>query len=252
MKAVNLIPQTERRGGSAVSRSGGGAYLVLGTLAALVLMMGVYALEGGKIGSKQAEAAQSTKEAVALEAKADALSQYSAFADLKNKRVDTVTEIAGERFDWSDTLHDLARVIPPNTWLTCLRGTVTPDVAASACGGGGTGASVRAAIAQPAMELTGCTTSQPAVARMMAKMRNINNVTRVSLTSSEKLDQAAGSTSGGDSSGDSSDCRQGNDQFPQFEMVVFFKPLPGQASTAAAASGAAAPTATTSTTGASQ
>lgn len=250
MKAVNLIPETERRGGTAVSRSGGGAYLVLGTLAALVLMMAVYALEGGKIGSKQAEAAQSTQEATALEAKAASLQQYTSFADLKNKRVDTVTEIAGERFDWSNTLHDLARVIPPNTWLTCLRGTVTPAVATASCGGGTT-TTVRTAIAAPAVEITGCTTSQPGVARMMAKMRNMDDVTRVTLTASEKLDQDAGAATSGDSSGDASDCRQGNDQFPQFQIIVFFKPLPGQA-TATAATGAPAPTSTTSTTGGTQ
>lgn len=251
MKAVNLIPQTERRGGSAVSRSGGGAYLVLGTLAALVLMMAVYALEGGKIGSKQAEAAQSTQQAAALEAKADALSKYTAFADLKNKRVDTVTEIAGERFDWSNTLHDLARVIPPNTWLTCLRGTVSPAINTDSCGGGNSN-SVRAAIQAPAIEILGCTTSQPGVARMMAKMRNIDDVTRVTLTSSEKLEDASGNAASGDSAGDASDCRQGNDQNPKFEIVVFFKPLPGQAAAAAAATGVVAPTSTTSTTGGTQ
>ena len=248
MKAVNLIPQTERRGRSAVSRSGGGAYLVLGTLAALVLMMAVYVTEGGKIGSKQAEAAQSVNEATALEAKADSMQKYTSFAELKDKRVDTVTEIAGERFDWSNTLHDLARVIPPNTWLTCLRGTVSPAVSTTSCGGGST-STVRTAIASPAVEITGCTTSQPGVARMMAKMRNIDDVTRVTLTSSEKLDQAAGAAASGDSSGDTSDCRQGNDQYPQFAIVVFFKPLPGQAAAAAATAGVAAPTSTTSTTG---
>lgn len=128
MKAVNLIPRAERRGTSAISRSGGGAYLVLGTLAALVLMMSVYALEGNRIGSKKAEAVQANQEAAALEAKAAELAQYSTFAQLKDKRFETVSSIANSRFDWSNTLHDLARVIPPNTWLTTLRGTVSPGV----------------------------------------------------------------------------------------------------------------------------
>lgn len=248
MKAVNLIPPRERRGVTAVSRSGGGAYLVLGTLAALVLMMAVYALEGGKIDTKQAEAAQSTQEAAALEAKASSLSQYSAFAALKDKRIQTVSDIAKSRFDWSNTLHDLARVIPPNTWLTSLTGTVSPSVTVSTGGGGGGGgASVRSAIEAPAIEISGCTTSQPAVARMMAKMRNLDDVDRVTLTSSEKTAAASGSAGG---SSDSSSASQGCDaaaaEYPHFQMVVFFKPLEGQ-TTSQTAPAAAAPT-----TGASQ
>lgn len=243
MKAVNLIPQTERRGGSAVSRSGGGAYLVLGTLAALVLMMAVYALEGGKIGTKQAEAVESNKQAMVLEAKAASMSQYTSFAELKNKRIDTVAGIAESRFDWSNTLHDLARVIPPNTWLTNLKGTVDPTVTVE--GAGGSSASVRSAIAAPAIEMTGCTTSQPAVARMMAKMRNLDGAVRVTLTSSEKNEQ---SSSGGGDSASGGDCRGGSDQYPQFSIVIFFEPLPGQG-VAATPAAAAAPT---SATGASQ
>ena len=238
MKAVNLIPQKERRGGSAASRSGGGAYFVLGTLAALVLMMAVYALEGGKIGTKRAEAVETNRQAEVLEAKAASMSQYTSFAELKNKRIDTVAGIAESRFDWSNTLHDLARVIPPNTWLTSLTGTVDPSVTVE---GGSAGGPVRAAITSPAIEMTGCTTSQPAVARMMAKMRNLDDVVRVTLTSSEKNEQASGDAGAG------GDCRGGSDQYPKFSIVIFFEPMPGQGA-------APAPAATPSTpsTGAGQ
>lgn len=246
MKAVNLIPGAERRGATAISRAGGGAYLVLGTLAALVLMLAVYAIEGNRIDNKQAQAAQANQEAAAIEAQAAELSQYSTFAQLRDKRFETVSSIANSRFDWSNTLHDLARVIPPNTWLTTLRGTVSPGVNVE---GGGGGSGVRAAIQAPAIEISGCTTSHPAVARMMARMRLMDGVTRVTLTSSEKADTAPAAGGAGDSSADSSDCRAGSDQYPRFEIVVFFRP-PAPATQTPAATAAA--TTTTPTPGASQ
>jgi Tfp pilus assembly protein PilN len=245
MKAVNLIPVEERRGGGAVSRSGGGAYLVLGTLAALVLMMGVYAFEGGKIGTKQAEASQANSQAQAIEAKASTLSEYADFADLKNKRIETVSSLAKSRFDWANTLHNLARVIPPNTWLVSLRGTVNPAVSVE--GGGGGSSSVRSAVQAPAIEISGCTTSQPAVARMMARMRLIDNVDRVTLTSSEKNDSTTGAA--GDSASGSGDCTGGSDEYPKFELVVFFDPITTATGQTAAATPAATPATTTPAAG---
>lgn len=238
MKAVNLIPRDSRRGSGAGNRSGGGAYLVLGVLAGLVLLLSVYAIEGSRIGDRRAEAAQVRAQADARNAQAKELASYTAFASLRTRRVQTVTDIAESRFDWSRSLRDLARAIPPNTWLTSLTGTVSPGVSVN---GGATG-SLRGAVQAPAIDLSGCTTSQTAVARMMARMRLIDGVERVSLSSSAK-----GEGGGGGGGGDT--CAS-NPRYPTFQMTVFFEPLP-EASPAAQATApqqAAATTDTTATT----
>lgn len=67
---------------------------------------------------------------------------------------------------------------------------------------------------------------------MMARMRMMDDVTRVTLTSSEKLEQASGQTGG-----DGGDCRGGSDVYPKFEIVVFFKPPAATTSTTTTTSG---------------
>src|SRR5439155_76832 len=100
-------------------------------------------------------------------------------------------------------------------------------------GGGGQGASTVSYVVLGvlAVELVGCTSSQSEVSRVMARLRLLHGVIRVSLASSEKAD-SGGSTGGGASAAaSSSDCRNGSGRFPEFQVVVFFE---GPASAVAA------------------
>jgi Tfp pilus assembly protein PilN len=235
MRAVNLIPSERRHGGGAGGggRSGGAVYLVLGTLAALVIMLALSAVEGKGVKDKEAQAAVVNINADAAEAQANSLASYANFAALKNARIDTVASLAKSRFDWSDTMRDVAGTIPSNVWITKLVGTVSPAVSIEGAGGGT--AELRAKISAPAIEILGCTTTQQSVARMMSQMRALQGVQRVSLSSSEKADTAGGGGAAGDSAGGSDDCRNGSDSYPQFSLVIFFEPIEqAQAPTASA------------------
>ncbi|HWI23222.1 MAG TPA: hypothetical protein VNT22_11495, partial [Baekduia sp.] len=107
---------------------------------------------------------------------------------------------------------------------------------------------LRGAIDAPAITISGCTTSHPAVAKMMARMRLLDGVQRVTLTGSEKAEMGGGAT--GDSAAGGGDCRAGSDQYPKFDLIVFFKPIAGQGTPAAAP--AATSPATPTTSGAAQ
>ena len=102
---------------------------------------------------------------------------------------------------------------------------------------GGTSDSLRGSLPNPALEVMGCTTSQADVAKVISSLRRVDGVERVSLSSSQKLDQgspsAGGSGSGGDAGGD---CRYGNSHYPQFSMTLFFATptTPSAAQTASA------------------
>jgi Tfp pilus assembly protein PilN len=223
MRAVNLIPGENRRAAGIGGRSDGAVYVVLGTLAALVLMLGFSALESRSVNSKQAQAARLNAEADTAEAKASSLAPYSNFATMKATRIQTVSSLVESRFDWSETMHAIAGTIPSNVWLTKLVGTVSPAVSLE---GGGIGtSSLRATINAPAIEVLGCTTTQQSVARMMAQMRALPDVQQVTLNSSEKSDSVAGGGAASGQAGSSEDCRNGNDRFPQFQLVIFFKPI---------------------------
>lgn len=233
MKAVNLIPQEDRRGGLAgPGRSGGGVYVFLAGLAVLVVAMGAYVLASNSINDRKAELSRVSAEVATAEAEATRLKPFSDFARLSQTRIQTVATLAQSRFDWERALRDLSRVLPRSVWLSSMTGTVAPAVQVE--GGGAQTSGLRGALAQPALQIVGCTESHREVSRAMARLRRMRGVTRVSLASSEKTEGAAtGAAPGG---GGSEDCRNGSDRFPRFELVVFFAPAPGAAAGSAGTS----------------
>ncbi|MDX6698280.1 MAG: hypothetical protein QOE65_1677 [Solirubrobacteraceae bacterium] len=235
MRAVNLLPVDHRRGGDG---SATGAYVVLGVLAALVVVVGLYVVNANSVTSNRSKLANTQQEATSLEQQAAAFKPYADFAGLSQARVQTVSDLAKSRFDWERVMHELSRAMPGDVWLTSLVGTVKPGVTLEGAGDSGTG-SLRSSLALPAVEMVGCTESQAAVSRVMARLRTLNGVERVSLAASEKSAAASADNGGGASQ---TDCRNGSSRFPQFQMVVFFK-APKELTTAPDAS-AAAPTTT--------
>jgi Tfp pilus assembly protein PilN len=219
VRAVNLIPRDQRRGGGGGSggRTGSAVYIVLGALGALVLAMAVYVLTGNQVNSRKGEVAKVNQEATTLEQQAAALKPYTQFATLSESRLETVKSLADSRFNWERAMRDLARALPGDVWLTSLVGTVAPGVTLEGGGGGSTG-SLRSAVKMPAIEIVGCTESQSSVSRVMARLRTMRGVQRVSLAASEKAE----GTAGGGGGGASADCRNGSSRFPQFQLVVFF------------------------------
>jgi Tfp pilus assembly protein PilN len=243
VRAVNLIPRDQRRGGGGGpgGRTGSAVYIVLGALGAVVLAMAVYVLTGNQVNSRKGEVAKVNQEATALEQQAAALKPYTQFASLSESRLKTVTSLADSRFNWERAMRDLARALPGDVWLTSLVGTVAPGVTLEGGGGGSSTGSLRSAVQAPAIEILGCTESQSSVSRVMARLRTMRGVQRVSLAASEKAE----GTAGGGGGGASADCRNGSSRFPQFELVVFFdapksaQATPGQGATPP--QGAAAP-----------
>jgi hypothetical protein len=157
----------------------------------------------------------------AQQAEAARLAKYVQFETLSQTRVQTVRQIAAARFDWYRALSDLSKVVPADTSLQELTGTVAPGASAGGTTGG-SASGLRGDISAPAFELAGCTKTQDDVARLMSRLRVINGVTRVTLGNSQKPGTngggAAVSTSGGGGCGGNA---------PTFDLVVFFQPLPG-------------------------
>jgi Tfp pilus assembly protein PilN len=233
MRAVNLIPADERRhaGGSGTGLS---SYLLLAVLALVVLISGAYTLSNRSISDRRHELADVQARAKASSDEAQALQAYTTFTSVRQKRSETVRSLAASRFDWSKALHEVARTIPSNAWLTGLRGTVTPSSSVD----GGVADPLRASVQAPAIEIVGCTTSQNKVAGVISSLRRIDGVQRVSLSSSTKLEASGGSGAGG------GDCRNGNARFPMFSLTMFFA-APSQPTTAPTTT---APTTTQGTT----
>jgi type IV pilus assembly protein PilM len=232
--AVNVLPPEERRAAGTAGRSEGAVYAVLGVLALALVLVTAAVLSKNGVNDKKTTLAETTAKAAATEQVATSLNAYTDFAALRTKRDQTVKQIADSRFDWAHALSEVARTVPKDAWLVSLDGTVTND--------GGASNGLRSALPQPAVVIVGCTTSQSAVARMMSNIRRIDGVERVSLESSEKNDDSGnaggGPTEGGGGNTGSTDCRNGTDWIPQFQMTAWFTGPPQLPSATAAPGGA--------------
>ena len=243
MRAVNLLPPDLRSGPkgpapavtSGEKTSGAGAFIVLGVLAFCVLAMAAYVLAGNTVKDRRAELARATAESAAVSQKSQALKPYADFESLVNSRVQTVKDLATSRFDWEQALRDLSRAIPSDVTLASIKGDL---------GGTQSATGIRGAITAPAITLTGCTYSQTKVAKLMASLRTIDGVTRVSLSKSDK-EATASVGAAADRTAPSATGYCAKDGVPAFELVVFFE---GHAAASTAPTpGGAAPTATTAT-----
>jgi Tfp pilus assembly protein PilN len=233
MRAVNLIPADERRSRSAGGRSGGLAYVLVGTLAMLVVLAGMYGLITKSVNDRAAKLADVTARAQAAEATAGDLAEFTKFAALRKERTQTVKTLAAGRVDWEQMLREIARTMPSNAWLTSLKGAKAAATSGSTppAGGAATPApTTAAATPAPSIELGGCTTSQRAVSGVMAGLRRIAGVTDVRLASSAKGTSDSGSAASSASRSGSDPCSGGRRTV--FSMTLTFKaPGTGAATT---------------------
>ena len=255
VRAVNLLPPdfsgASKASGDQGARpevtGGAGPFVVLGVLAACVAGAAGYVVTDNTVKQRQADLDSANAQKQALAGQTAQLKPFADFASLANQRVTTVRDLAGSRFDWEQSLRDLSRAIPADVTLKSLNGSVTTDA-----GGGASG--LRSAISAPAITMSGCAPGQTQVARLMARLRNIDGVTRVSLSKSTKAksDGGGGAAAAGTSvAGGERERRNaapcGTGARPAFEMVIFFENS-SAAVQAPGAAGATAPSATPTAT----
>jgi Tfp pilus assembly protein PilN len=245
MRAVNLIPADAKR----ASRGSSGAkalptYLVLGVLAIAVGLVTLYVLASNNVSQRQAKVTTLQAEVAQVQARSDSLSHYAQFSQMTQGRISSVRQLASTRFDWHATLAQISQVVPKNTSLATLNGTAVTAVAVT---GSTATATAAAAPAGTTIELTGCTKTQPDVAKLMSRLRLIDGVNSVSLNSSTKQESGAGSpasgstASGSASGGSAQGC--GNNT-PSFDLKIGFA---GQPATPAAGGSATSTSTSTST-----
>jgi Tfp pilus assembly protein PilN len=249
MRAVNLIPADAKR----ASRGSSGTkalptYLVLGALAIAVGLVTLYVLASNDVSQRQAKVTTLQAEVAQVQARSNSLNHYAQFSQMTQSRIGSVRQLATSRFDWHATLAQISQVVPKNTSLATLNGTAvssTLPVAGTAAPTSATGAPTGSSI-----ELTGCTKSQPDVAKLMSRLRLIDGVQSVTLSSSTKQDSggsapAGGSAASGSASGSSSQgCGNGT---PSFDLKIGFASQPATP----AAGGTATSTSTSSSSSSS-
>jgi len=144
VKAVNLIPDEQRRGvGGATGRSDGAAYALVGFLAGLVVLAAVYALSHQQVADRRAQAAKVTAQVAREQSRISALNAYTTFLSLSTSRVRAAEQLAAARFDWAHAIHEIGRVLPYDVAITSIDGKLG--------GQGGSGSSVTGSTADPVL-----------------------------------------------------------------------------------------------------
>jgi Tfp pilus assembly protein PilN len=197
MRPVNLLPQSARPY-VASGKAGNGSYVLLGVLAALVLMVAGYVLTSNKITSHKNEIAKAQQETQAAQAKSASLQKYGQFGAVAAARVSAVGTLAVNRIDYERLLRETSRVLPAGVWIT----TLDAEATGSSSSGSTPSTSTGTTPAAPTVHLVGCAPSQSSVATTLVRLRAIHGQDDVQLNESGKA-LSFGGTSG---SGGSSDC----------------------------------------------
>lgn len=234
MRPVNLIPVESRRGEHAPMRTGPLPYLLAAGLVLLLIGVTALVLTGNKIADSKAEVANLKREDAVAQARVERLSPYTQFSALHAQRLETVSSLADSRFDWERVMRELSLILPDDAWLVSLDATASPEASTGADGGEGSGGSgLRSSVPGPALEISGCASSQEAVAGFVTALKEIDGVTRVGLESSELPESSETGGGGGETGGE--ECRTRN-FIAKFALVVAFDaaPVPSAAAEAAA------------------
>jgi Tfp pilus assembly protein PilN len=226
MRPVNLIPPEERPGRRRPARSGPLAYIVVGALVAALLGVTTLVTTSNTISDRRTEITKLEDEVNTTKAKAESLSAYTQFDQVREQRLVTITSLADSRFDWERVMRELALILPGDIWLTSLDASASPEASA-----GNEGGSLRAGVAGPALTLSGCAAGQDAVAGFIQALNEIDGVTRVGMENS-----TVGEGSANSGSATAAGC-EGGGNTAQFQMVVAFDaaPVPSEAAPAEAA-----------------
>ena len=208
---INLLPAEERKAAGSGGRSGGLVYVVLAALTLAVIFASLSTMLGNDISSKNQQLTVISQQADTAEGEATRLSAYTDFSALRQRRIDTITQLTGARTDWAHNLGELARTLPSNVWLTSVSGENGAAPVA--------GAAPTTDAAGATLTITGCTTGHRSVASVMSAMRRIDGIQSVTLTSTEK----SGGSGGGGGGGGGGDCRGTHDNFVLFSMKLTFK-----------------------------
>jgi Tfp pilus assembly protein PilN len=225
MRPVNLMPPDERRDKIA-GRTGPMAYLLVGALALALAAVTLLVLSNNQVSDKKAEVSDLQAQEAAAQQRAEQLSPFASFKSLEQQRTATIRSLADSRFDWERVMNELGRIIPSDVWLTEMSGAVAGQSASSSTGS----TADTSSISGPSLTLTGCAAGQEAVAGFLSALRDIDGVTRVGLTSSERPTggAASGSDSASSAGGSSGDCRT-RDFIAKFDIVVAFDEVPAPA-----------------------
>jgi Tfp pilus assembly protein PilN len=232
---VNLLP-AKHRPRTPTGGQQGSAYIVVGILGALLVMVVFYVLTVNSVNSRKNQVAHAKADTGRAQARASSLTSYGDFSKIKDQRVQSVKQLAGGRIDWERLTRGLARVLPNEVWLTSASASASGTPAAAGTSGGAAAASSAAGAGTftgPKVELVGCAPTHAVVAVTLVRLRELSGAQDVQLNEITRPEPTTGggssSTSGpASSSGGGGGCGLVHGQpAAKWDATVSFNQNPG-------------------------
>jgi Tfp pilus assembly protein PilN len=195
MQAVNLLPADAIRGGRWGAAAGTSPKRVLTTaavVAGVVVAATCAAFFQAHNTVTDRQATLDGLEQQVVTAQATAATAQAARANMQARET-AVTSVTTQRITWEQVLRDLARVLPANVWLQSLQAqSPTPTVSASTASTTSTTTTATSGSTPTAFVVTGFTSSQKAVARVIDRLSVLPWLSDVSLQQSTRADTGRG------------------------------------------------------------
>lgn len=187
MRAVNLLP----RGDASQGRKVPLPVLVgcVGTVLVTALLAVLFLSASSAVASKRVALERLRSEESAIPAPPAPSPVVSQLPQERQSRVTALATVLGTRVVWDRLLREVSQVVPSDVWLLTLN-ALAPSLAPPSTGS-----------ASPAsgFTVTGCTYSQDSVARFLARLQVVPDLSGMTLEQSVASDPtgAAGGTGGG-------------------------------------------------------
>lgn len=237
MKPVNLLPERNRPRTPTGTKQGS-SYVVIGLLAAVLVMTVVYVMTVNDITSRKNAVERAKAETTAAQSRAGSLAAYGNFNQVKQQRVDSVKQLAGGRIDWERLARGLARVLPDGVWIVTANAQASPSTpAAASSGSSGSSSSSSSSSSSgspnsasstggPSVQLTGCAPSQDVIATTLVRLKELSGAQDVQLGDISQPDAPTGATTAPAGGAASAGCGS-HDGHPNFNWTatVSFAPV---------------------------
>lgn len=181
MRAVNLLPQKERR-----TPGFAGAKAPLAVVGAIAVLGGIgfygYSLHG-QVNDVKSDVATATATRDGLRDQLGAFQAAQARDAAQEVRTGAVVGLVTGRVNWERLIRDLSAVMPEQIWLTNLKGQT--EVAATPTAATAAAPNVNVATVPQGIHLDGYAYTQEQVAQLMARAATVPGLGEPRLASSE-------------------------------------------------------------------
>jgi Tfp pilus assembly protein PilN len=185
VRAVNLLPGDEANQGRKVPPL---PVLVgcIGTVVITALLAVMFLSAASGVAAKQRALEEVQAQYSAIPAPAPASPVVAALPQQRQTRITALATVLGQRVAWDRLLREVSQVVPSDVWLVTMN-ALAPSISPVT-----TGPAVAGAAPAQSFMVTGCTYSQDSVARFLARLSVVPDLSSMTLGKSSASDAGGG------------------------------------------------------------